>query len=208
MAEPVRVDLPMSAEAARSLKVGDMVVLDGSLTFTAGLPTHARLLDCVREGRDVPFDLTHAAFFHLGCYRREAADGRSEVLYINPTTSTRFNESMPELIRHFGFRCVGGKGGLDRACAEALREVGGVYLAFLGGGAPLHSEAVQEIEEVGWTDYVLHYQLVKVRVAGLGPLTVGIDAHGNSIYEELSSRAQERRQAIIDTMNAARDARG
>ena len=150
-----------------------MVVLDGPLVFTLGLPTHKRILDYVHEGKELPFDLTNGTFFHLGCYRRQTADGRTEVLYMNPTTSTRFNEMMPEMIRHFGLRCVGGKGGLDRACAEALKEVGGVYLAFLGGGAPLHTAAVQEIEEVAWTDLVLHYRLVKMRVAGLGPLTVG-----------------------------------
>ena len=50
---------------------------------------------------------------------------------------------MPTFIRHFGLRAVGGKGGLDRACAEAMQEVGCVYLSFLGGGAPLLSDAIK-----------------------------------------------------------------
>ena len=52
---------------------------------------------------------------------------------MNPTTSTRFNPFMPRFIRHFGLRAVGGKGGLDAASAAAMREVGCVYLSFLGG---------------------------------------------------------------------------
>ncbi|UJQ94179.1 fumarate hydratase C-terminal domain-containing protein [Mariluticola halotolerans] len=197
------IQLPMSRETAESLKLGDMITLTGPIKATAGMPTHQRILDFIDEGKQIPIDLVEAAFFHLGSYSRDA-EGGMEVLYMNPTTSTRFNHMMPKIIRHFRLRCVGGKGGLNTACAEALKEVGGVYLSFLGGGAPLHSKAIQKIEQVAWTDLVSHYRLVAMDVAELGPLTVAIDAHGNSLYDNLDRSAQERRDQIIEKMNQTR----
>lgn len=203
MSDPRRVRLPMSREQAAELKLGDMVVLDGPIVMTAGLPTHQRILECIRSGEAPPVDLNHSAFFHLGSYSREARDG-FEVLYMNPTTSTRFNDMMPPIIRHFALRCVGGKGGLDAACAAALREVGGIYLSFLGGGAPLHSASIKRILKVGWEDLTSHYRLVAMEVNGLGPLTVAIDAHGNNLYENLSIEAGKRRENILAGMRSSR----
>ena len=114
------------------------------------------------------------------------------MLYLNPTTSTRFNAHMPRLIRELELHAVGGKGGLDRDCVEAMRETGCVYLSFLGGGATLHSQAIRRVVEVGWRDMLVHYRVVRLAVEGLGPVTVGIDAHGRSLYAEeqtLSARA-------------------
>uniref|UniRef100_A0A9E7ZKA0 Fumarate hydratase C-terminal domain-containing protein n=1 Tax=Bosea sp. NBC_00436 TaxID=2969620 RepID=A0A9E7ZKA0_9HYPH len=197
--------LPLSEDDVRSLEVGDFVLLSGDIVITAGLPTHHRIIEAIEGRRDLPFDLTGAAFFHLGSYSRDTAQGL-EILYMNPTTSTRFNPLMPTLIRHFGLRMVGGKGGLDAACAEAMKEVGCVYLSFLGGGAPLHSAAIETLVDVGWNDLVSHYRLVKLRVKDLGPLTVAIDAHGNSVFDRLQDEARARLPEIVAEMNNARGA--
>lgn len=205
MSEPRKMRLPMSREEAESLKLGDMVLLDGSIVMTAGIPTHQRIIDGIRAGKEPPIDLNEAAFFHLGSFSQESADG-FEILYMNPTTSTRFNPVMPEIIRHFKLRCVGGKGGLDAECAKALSEVGGVYLSFLGGGSPLITVAVKRIIKVAWEDMISHYRLVALEVSGLGPLTVAIDAHGNNVYDQLAQGAQSKRAEILTQMKAARDA--
>ncbi|HEY8611745.1 MAG TPA: fumarate hydratase C-terminal domain-containing protein [Roseomonas sp.] len=203
-----RLRMPLSREDALSLRAGDMVLLDGEIVITAGLPTHQRLVECVEGKRDVPRDLQGAGLFHLGSYSRELPDGRFEVLYMNPTTSTRFNALMPGLIRHFGLRAVGGKGGLDASCVEAMRETGCVYLSFVGGGAPLLSDAIREVVSVHWNDLVSHYRLVTLRVEGLGPVTVGVDAHGNSLYGNLSHAAAARLPAIMAELARARDKAG
>ena len=198
-----RVTMPLSREDARSLRAGDMVLLDGEIIITAGLPTHHRILACIDEGREPPIDLVGASLLHLGSYSQDAADGELEILYMNPTTSTRFNPVMPKLIRHFGLTSVGGKGGLDAACRQAMQEVGCVYFSFLGGGAPLHSAAIKAVRQVAWNDLVAHYRLVRVAVEGLGPVTVGIDAHGNSLFESISADATTRMPAILEQL--ARD---
>jgi fumarate hydratase subunit beta len=199
-----RITLPFTEESVRKLRVDDHVILDGEIVITAGLPTHQRILDHIVSGKALPIDLTGAAFFHLGSYSRDT-DGVFDVLYMNPTTSTRFNPFMPTLIRKLGLRAVGGKGGLDAECAKAMQEVGCVYLSFLGGGAPLLSEAIKEIVSVSWDDLVSHYRLVKLRVEELGPLVVAIDAHGNSKFDMLGEEARRLLPDLMAELNEGRE---
>ncbi|MBO9645400.1 MAG: fumarate hydratase C-terminal domain-containing protein [Pseudacidovorax sp.] len=198
-----RLSFPLSEADARNLRAGDLVTLDGEIVITAGMPTHERLLRCLDGQEPMPMALQEASVMHLGSFSRDMG-GRFEVLYLNPTTSTRFNPFMPRLLRGFRWHAVGGKGGLDAASAEALQEVGGVYLSFLGGGCTLLSHAVQDVVEVGWRDMLTHYRLVRLKVRGLGPATVGIDAQGRSLYDEEKAAVQARRAAIVAQMDAAR----
>jgi fumarate hydratase subunit beta len=50
----------------------------------------------------------------------------------------------------------------------------------------------------------VHYRLVRVQVEGLGPVTVGIDAHGRSLYAEEQQQARERLPEILRDLDAAR----
>ena len=201
-----RIRMPMTPAEARTLRAGEMVLLDGEIVITAGLPTHQRLLACAEEGRDPPMAIAGGSLLHLGSYSRDTADGGLEVLYMNPTTSTRFNGLMPRLIRHYGLTAVGGKGGLDAACATEMAAMGCVYFSFLGGGAPLHSGAIRAVREVACHDLVAHYRLVRLAVEALGPVTVGIDAHGNSLFDTLQARARERLPGIMQQLAEDREA--
>ena len=201
-----RLNFPLSEADARALRAGDLVVIDGEVIVTAGIPTHERMLRCLDGHEAPPMDLRGASIFHLGSFSRET-DGRFEVLYMNPTTSTRFNPVMPRLIEGFGWHAIGGKGGLDAASLPAMRAAGCVYLSFLGGGCTLLSAAVKEVVQIGWSDMLMHYRLVRLRVEGLGPATVGIDAHGRSLYAEEQASAKERLPEILARL-AARRAEG
>ena len=203
MSDDIRLRLPLSKADVRQLKAGDFVLLDGDIVLTAGLPTHERIREHMRANKPLPIDIRGGSLLHLGSYSLET-DGKFDVLYMNPTTSTRFNSYMPEFIRHYDLRLVGGKGGLDHASAEAMREVGCVYLSFLGGGAALHTDAIKTVVEVAWDDLVSHYRLVKLRVESLGPLVVAIDCHGRSLFEELSDTAQNKLPDLLDKLDAGR----
>lgn len=198
-----QLTFPLNRSDALSLRAGDQVVLDGEIVVTAGLPTHQRLLRCLDGEEVLPMDLRGASVFHLGSFSREVA-GQLELLYLNPTTSTRFNPYMPRLVRGFDWHAVGGKGGLDTTCTQALQQNGCVYLSFLGGGCTLLSQAVTEILEVGWSDMLTHYRLVRLRVKHLGPATVAIDAHGRSLYDEEHAEARQQRGQILDHLATQR----
>lgn len=200
-----RLTFPLNEADARSLKVGDLVVIDGEIIITAGLPTYERLLSCLDGKEAPPIDLRGASVFQLGSFSREV-DGRFEVLYLNPTTSTRFNALMPRLIEGFQWHAVGGKGGLDQRSTRAMQQAGCVYLSFLGGGCTLLSRAIKEVVQVGWSDMLTHYRLVRLKVEGLGPATVGIDSHGRSLYDEQLHAAQDKLPSILAQLDAARKA--
>jgi fumarate hydratase subunit beta len=194
-----RLQLPLAERTVRSLALGDMVTLDGDIVITIGVPTHQRILECIASGKPPPIDLTHAAFFHLSNFSRDA-EGAQETLYLGTTTSTRFNAQMPAIIRAYGLRAVGGKGGLDLQCAQAMKEAGCVYLSFLGGASTLQSRSIKQVVAVGWEDLICQFRLVKLRVEQLGPATVAIDAHGNSLYANLRSQAESRLPGILEEL--------
>ncbi len=198
--------LPLDAAAVRELQVGDMVMLSGDITISIGLPTHKRMVEELQAGRALPLDLHGGAFFHLSSYLRDAVDdsGSTQALYMNPSTSTRYNAYMSALIRSLGLRLVGGKGGLDLASVAAMQEAGCAYLSFLGGGCTLLSEAIQSVVSSHWNEYISQFRLVTLRVENLGPATVAIDAHGNSVYESLRQRAQSRLPEILSELNRQR----
>ena len=208
MSMPVAVknlQLPLNEEAVRALRAGDTVSLSGEIVITAGLPTHQRMVDCLNAGAPLPIDMQGQALLHLGGYS-QLRDGAFHLLYLNPTTSTRFNPFMPTLIRGLGLRVTGGKGGLDEDSVSAMRERGCVYLSFIGGGCTVLSESIRQVISVGWSDLPIHYRLVKLRVEGLGPATVGIDAHGASLYGRGTAEALRRLPDIIRRLKDDRDA--
>lgn len=194
-----RMRLPPSEQEVRALTAGDTVYLDGEIVMAAGLLTHLRILEYMEAGKPFPIDLKGAAMLHLAGYSRET-DGKCEVLYINPTTSTRFNDYMPRIITGLGLRLTGGKGGLDARSAQAMKAAGCAYLSFVGGGSTLLTKAIKEVISVDWTDLIFHYRLVRVRVEELGPATVGIDAHGNSLYGDLTRDAEQRLPEILKNL--------
>ena len=198
-----RVTLPLSPDEARALKLGELVLLDGEVTVTAGFVTHERVIAALEKGEELPIDLRGKAVFHMGSNCREEG-GRWLPNYVNPTTSTRFDAFMPTMIRQLGLTSVGGKGGMGAECVRAMQEVGCVYFAMPGGASPLLSEGAVERLETGWDDLIEQFRLSRFRLDSFGPVTVGIDAHGNSMYENLQKAATDRLPDILKELEATR----
>ena len=78
-----------------------------------------------------------------------------------------------------------------RACAtsrsQAFRDLGGVYLAIIGGTAALETTWIEAIEDVDLDD-LNPESLWKFRVTGFGPLLVAMDSHGGSLYDAVERR--------------------
>ncbi|MGX1308182.1 fumarate hydratase subunit beta [Amorphus suaedae] len=205
LADLPRLTLPLSPETARSLAVGEQYLLDGEITATAGFSTHQRMVAHLERGEPLPVDLAGGAFFHMGSKCRETADGWIPD-YVNPTTSTRFDAFMPTIIRRLGLTSLGGKGGLGDDVAPVLAEMGCVYFAMPGGASPLLSRGAERRLETGWDDLIEQFRLSRFRLRDFGPVTVAIDAHGNSMFGDLRQRAEARLPSILADLNAARTA--
>lgn len=191
--------LPLSRADVQALRVGDAVRLSGAVSMSIGLPTHQRMVDLLGAGEPLPVDLRNGAFMHLSCLNRERAQGGYEAVYMNPTTSTRYDAFMPRLIEGAGLRLVGGKGGLDAASVQAMRRQGCAYLSFLGGGCALLSDSIRRVISVHWTEYIAQFRLLTLEVSGL-EATVAIDAHGHSVYDRLREQALGRLPRIAASL--------
>lgn len=198
-----RLTLPLTHEQARRLRIGDLVMLDGTVTATAGFSTHERMIDALDGNGVLPFDLRDSALFHMGSSCR-LDGGRWLPNYVNPTTSTRFDAFMPRIIRKLGLTSVGGKGGMGTGCIEAMKDIGCVYFSMPGGASPLLSNGVVERLETGWDDLIEQFRLSRFMLRNFGPVTVAIDAHGNSLYQTLQDQAISRLPDILAELEAGR----
>jgi L(+)-tartrate dehydratase beta subunit len=117
-------------------------------------------------------------------------------LCVGTTTSERMERFSRPLMREYGVRMIIGKGGLREDSLAAFGELGGVYLAIIGGTAALETTWVEAIEDVDLDD--LHPEsLWKFRVRGFGPLLVAMDSHGGSLYSRVREAAQAKRAEAL-----------
>jgi len=181
------ITFPTDEAAVRVLHAGDTVTIQGEIVGIRDA-TQIRIFD---KGVEPPMSLRGAALLHTAPNVRKLGEGRYEPMCIGTTTSARMSRFTEGLIRDYGARAIIGKGGLLPEALTPLREQGGVYLAIVGGAAALETTQIEEIEEVAWED-LMPECLWKFRVKDFGPLTVGIDAHGNSLYHDVQAAAQEK----------------
>lgn len=188
---------PITEAQARALRVGDTVTLNGTL-YGIRDATQIHLFD---RGRATRFDLAGHAVIHTApnvrrVERSAAHPAGYAPICIGTTTSDRMERFTRPLIQKYGVRLVIGKGGLREGSATAFRELGGAYLAIVGGAAALETTWVEAIEDVDLDD--LHPEsLWKFRVKGFGPLVVAMDSHGASLYAEVKRAALGRRAEAL-----------
>jgi fumarate hydratase subunit beta len=197
MSNEYELHTPLTEEKVRKFRIGDVVFLSGEIVLMGGLPTHQRVLDYIEQDKKLPIPLENAAVFHFANYAQQTDDGGYRILYVNPTTSTRFNSFTPTFIKRFNLRVIGGKGGLSMECVEAMKRVGCVYLALTGGGCSILTPTIKEVTSANWTDLNIHYRLITARVEKLGPAVIAIDSDGNSMYEKVKTEAAARLPGIL-----------
>jgi L(+)-tartrate dehydratase beta subunit len=182
-----RLTFPADEEAIRSLRAGDSVLVDGHILGIRDR-TQIRIFD---QGVEPPMDLRGAFLLHTAPGVRKLGPGKYEPVSIGTTTSARMVRFTEPLGRDYGVRAICGKGGLPDEAIEPMRKHGMVYFAIVGGAAALETTQIEEIEEVAWED-LMPECLWKFRVKDFGPLTVGIDAHGTSLFHDVQEAAKKR----------------
>ncbi len=190
----MKLKMPLAEEDVRRLKLGDTVTVDG-IIYTGRDEVHMRALEHGRQGRKLPVDIRGGAIFHCGPIVKKT-DGHWSIVAAGPTTSTRMNAMEPEFIERFGVRAVIGKGGMSQPTVDAMQKFGCVYLAITGGAAVLAAEGVREVIGVEWLDLGMPEAMWVLSVKGFGPLTVAIDAHGNSLYKAVDEKVSKNVEAV------------
>ena len=192
--------MPVSEEQARSLRTNDTVTLNGTL-YGIRDATQIHMFD---RGRKARFDLKGHAVIHTAPNVRKV--DKSAVnpagyapVCIGTTTSDRMERFTRPLMQDYGVRMIIGKGGLREGSAKAFADLGGVYLAIIGGTAALETTWIEAIEDVDLDD-LNPESLWKFRVRGFGPLLVAMDSHGGSLYTAVKKTGQERRAAALASL--------
>ncbi len=179
------------------LRAGDEVTVQGHIIGIRDR-TQIRIFD---QGVEPPMDLSGAFLLHTAPNVRKVstdAEGRGtyEKICIGTTTSARMVRFTEPLGRQYNVKAICGKGGFPDEAIEPMHELGMVYFAIVGGAAALETTQIEEIEEVMWEE-LMPECLWKFRVKDFGPLTVGIDAHGNSLYRDVQNEAKRRLEGIF-----------
>src|SRR5215204_829163 len=173
------------------LCAGDEVTVQGHIIGIRDR-TQIRIFD---EGVEPPMDLRGAFLLHTAPGVRKVGPGKYEPVSIGTTTSARMVRFTEPLGRDYGVRAICGKGGLPDEAIEPMREHGMVYFAIVGGAAALETTQIEEIEEVFWEE-LMPECLWKFRVKDFGPLWVGIDSHGNSLFHDVQEAAKKKLEDI------------
>jgi len=179
------------AREIEKLRAGDEVTVQGHVIGIRDR-TQIRIFD---QGMEPPMDLSGAFLLHTAPNVRKLGPGRYEKICIGTTTSARMVRFTEGLGRDYGVRAICGKGGLPDEAIEPMSRLGMVYFAIVGGAAALETTQIEEIEEVEWED-LMPECLWKFRVRDFGPLTVGIDSHGSSVYHDVQEQAKKRLEDI------------
>ena len=196
---------PVTEAQVRALRINDTVTLHGTL-FGIRDATQIHMFD---RGRKTRFDLNGHAVIHTApnVKKVEKSAGHPSgyaPVCIGTTTSDRMERFTEPLMKQNGVRIIIGKGGLRDASAAAFGAIGGVYLAIVGGTAALETTWIEQIEDVDLDD-LNPESLWKFRIKGFGPLLVGMDSHGGSLYDKVRADTQGRRAQVLASLGVKAD---
>ena len=181
MNEPIRLKTPLRDEDVERLKIGDRVLINGMI-YTGRDAAHKRLIDLLREGKELPFDIQGQVIYYVG--PAPAKPGQA-IGSAGPTTSYRMDAYSLSLIEK-GLKGMIGKGMRSEAVKEAMIKHKAVYFAATGGAGALLAKRVKKAAVVAYEDLGPE-AIRRLEVEDL-PVIVVNDVRGNDLYTEGEKR--------------------
>lgn len=172
----IRLQTPLTAEKAQTLKAGDMVLLSGEI-FTARDAAHKRMTEILAAGGDLPMDIKDAIIYYVG--PTPAKPGHI-IGSAGPTTSGRMDSYTPALL-DLGLKGMIGKGARSLDVIASITKNNAVYFAAIGGAAAVMAQCVKGAEVIAYEELGAE-AIRKLQVKDL-PVIVAIDSHGENYYE-------------------------
>ena len=189
--------MPVTEAQARALKINDTVTLQTTL-YGIRDASYIALFD---KGRSTKFDLNGHAVIHTAPnVKKVPASTEHPAGYapicVGTTTSDRMERFTRDLMTQCGVRFIVGKGGMREGSQQAFSDLGGAYLAIIGGTAALETTWIEQIEDVDMDD-LNPESLWKFKIKNFGPLLVAMDSHGGSLYTEVNAKVAVNRAAAM-----------
>lgn len=180
------MNLSLPLEDPSSLHAGDSVTLTGTV-YTARDAAHARFLEAIEAGEDLPFDVAGATIYFVG--PTPARPGHV-IGSAGPTTASRCDAYSPALVER-GLAAMIGKGRRNAEVKASMLEHGCVYFGAIEGTAALLSRCITSAEIVAYSD--LGAEAVRKLTIEDFPALVVNDLHGGDLYDD--GPARYRRQS-------------
>lgn len=189
----IKLNIPISEEDIRELKVGDEVFLSG-IIVTARDQAHKLM---VEEKPDFIRDfLKESVIYHCGPVVRKDKDGTWSFVSAGPTTSIREEPYQADVICEYNLRGVIGKGGMGEKTSQGLQKCGAVYFHAVGGAGTLIANAVKKVINVFKLDEFGSPEAFWVIEVKDFPLIVTMDSHGASLHKEILEKSKKIAQEI------------
>ena len=199
----IRLTTPITTEAIRSLKLGDVVYLSGAL-YTAREGVYRRVVE-----KNVPLpagvrELTNVNF-HCSPAASVRPDGSYAVQAVTATASFRFGKSMTAWFERSGAKVIVGKAGLtELAYREWFVPHGAVYLTTVGYGlGAMYGRSIKRVIDVHWLKELgIAQALWVLEVDKIGPFLVEGDAEGRSLFALANREINFRLDEVYKTLPA------
>ncbi len=191
----ITLKTPLTESDVRSLKVGDSVFITGNI-FTGRDRIHNFLFN-KRPGKgDIPFSIECGILYHCGPIIRKK---ENEYRFISggPTTSSRLEMFEWQIIKEYGIRAIIGKGGMGEKTLAVLKEFGSVYLHTISGAAVYLADRVKRVMDVWKLDEFGEPEAMWFLEVEDFPAFVTMDAHGNSLHDDIKDRSVEMAKEIM-----------
>ncbi len=179
-----RIKTPVSDEVVAKLRAGDRVYITGYL-YTGRDAAHKKLIDLVKEGKELPLDIKGQFIYYVG--PTPARPGKP-IGSAGPTTSYRMDSYAPTLYS-LGLKGTIGKGSRNEEVKEAMKKYKGVYLASVGGAGALISKSIESSEVIAYPELGPE-AIIRVKVKDF-PCIVINDMYGGDLYEEGKKQYQQ-----------------
>jgi len=160
-------------------KPGETLLLSGKL-LTGRDAAHKRIVDLLAKGEALPagVDFRDRFIYYVG----PVDPVRGETVGpAGPTTATRMDKFTDVMLERTGLLGMIGKAERGSAAVESIKRHGAVYLIAVGGAAYLVSKAIKSSRVVAFADLGME-AIYEFQVEDM-PVTVAVDAAGNSIHE-------------------------
>ena len=182
-----RVDLDsVTPDQVASWKPGEVLLLNGKL-LTGRDAAHKRIVSMLDKGESLPVDFKGRFIYYVG----PVDPVRGEVVGpAGPTTSTRMDKFTHTMLAKTGLIAMIGKAERGPVAVEAIRKHRAAYLMAVGGAAYLVSKAIRRSRVLAFEDLGME-AIYEFDVVDM-PVTVAVDANGESVHETGPREWQQR----------------
>jgi fumarate hydratase class I len=200
----IRLSLPTTDAEIAKLKVGDQVLLSGTMITGRDAAHHYIIENFVK--REPPESerqmhetlkrvLNGNVIYHCGPVVAKE-NGKYRFVAAGPTTSIREEPYEHLVIEKFQVKGVIGKGGMGAQTLEACKKFKAVYFHAIGGAATLIAQSVKEVLDVYKLDLGVPEAMWLIRVEDF-PVVVTMDSHGGSLHAEIEAQSKQKLEKLL-----------